>query len=63
MARKYRKLCYEDRQTIERMLKEESSVELIADSLGVHRDTIYKEIARSGATKETYTAEVAQKML
>lgn len=63
MARKYRKLCYEDRRVIERMLQEGNSIERIAIGLGVHRDTIYKEIARSGTTKETYTADTAQKAL
>ena len=42
MARKYKRLRYEDRRTIEKMLKAGDSVVTIAGALGVHRDTIYK---------------------
>lgn len=63
MARKYKRLRYEDRQTIEKMLKAGDSVVTIAGELGVHRDTIYKELNRSGADKHTYTADVAQATL
>lgn len=63
MRRKYKKLCYGDRRVIERMLQEGDSIAKIAAVLDVHRDTIYKEIARSGTTKETYTADTAQKAL
>lgn len=61
MARKYKRLKYEDRQTIERMSRNGSSILEIAETLGVHRDTIYKELARCGATQLTYSAEAAQK--
>lgn len=63
MARKYRRLRYEDRQTIEKMLKTGNSVVVIAKELGVHRDTIYKELTRSGTDQHTYTADVAQATL
>ena len=56
MARRYKRLRYEDRRTIEKMLK-------IAAAVGTHRDTIYKEIERSGTDKLTYTADVAQATL
>lgn len=60
MARKYRRLSYKDRQTIERMSRDGSRVIEIAGALGVHRDTIYKELARCGATQDTYSADKAQ---
>lgn len=63
MARKYKRLRYEDRRTIEKMLKAGDSVVAIAEALGVHRDTIYKEFNRSGTDQRTYTADVAQATL
>ena len=63
MARKYRRLRYKDRQTIEEMFKAGASVAAIAGKIGVHRDTIYKELARSGTDKHTYKAEAAQETL
>ena len=63
MARKYKRLCYKDRKTIENMSKAGSRVIEIATALGVHRDTIYKEFTRCGATQETYSAAKAQKPL
>lgn len=57
MARKKTKrLRYEDRVIIERMSKAGKKVADIANEIGVHRDTIYKEFTRCGATKETYSA-------
>ena len=50
--RKYKRLHYEDRQTIEAMSKQGSSVKDIAEALGTHRDTIYREFKRCGATLE-----------
>ena len=44
--RKYKRLHYEDRQTIEAMSKQGSSVSDIAEVLGTHRDTIYREFKR-----------------
>ena len=49
MARKYKRLRYEDRQVIEEMSRAGSRVVDIATTLGVHRDTIYKEYARCSA--------------
>ncbi len=63
MARKYKRLRYEDRQVIEKMSREGSRVIDIANALGVHRDTIYKEYTRCGATADTYSAEKAQETL
>lgn len=45
------------------MLKTGDSIAEIAAAVGVHRDTIYKEINRSGADQHTYTADVAQATL
>lgn len=61
--RKYKRLHYEDRQTIEAMSKQGSSVKDIAEALGTHRDTIYREFKRCGATLETYTAAAGQQAL
>lgn len=61
--RKYKRLRYEDRQTIEAMSKQGSSVKEIADELGAHRDTIYRELKRCGATLGTYTAAAGQQAL
>lgn len=63
MARKYKRLRYEDRRTIEKMLKTGDSIAEIAAAVGVHRDTIYKELKRSGTDELTYTADVAQATL
>lgn len=63
MARKYKRLRYEDRQTIEKMLKKGNSIVEIATAVGVHRDTIYKEFKRSGTNELTYTADKAQETL
>lgn len=52
--RKYKRLHYEDRQTIEAMSKQGSSVSDIAEALGTHRDTIYREFKRCNATLKTY---------
>ena len=38
--RKYKRLHYEDRQTIEAMSKQGSSVKDIAEALGTHRDPL-----------------------
>ena len=63
MARKYRRLSYKDRQTIERMSRDGSRVIEIAGALGVHRDTIYKEFARSGTDQHTYSADAGQRAI
>ena len=47
--RKYKRLHYEDRPTIEAMSKQGSSVSDIAEALGTHRDTIYREFKRCNA--------------
>lgn len=59
--KKTKRLRYEDRVIIERMSKAGKKVADIANEIGVHRDTLYKEFTRCGATKETYSAEKAQR--
>ena len=59
--KKTKRLRYEDRVIIERMSKAGKKVADIANEIGVHRDTIYKEFTRCGATKETDSAEKAQR--
>ena len=61
--RKYKRLHYEDRQTIEAMSKQGSSVSDIAEVLGTHRDTIYREFKRCNATLKTYRAAAGQQAL
>lgn len=56
--KKVKRLTYEDRQIIEKMMRQGARVILIADSLNVHRATIYKELKRGG---RPYRADVAQR--
>lgn len=58
-----KRISFEDRQTIERLLKTNTSIATIAKEIGVHRDTIYKELKRCNATPITYSADLAQKSL
>ena len=46
MARKYTRLNYENRKTIEMMCKVGKRVEEIAEAMNVHRATIYHELHR-----------------
>lgn len=50
-----KKLSYDDRQTIEILIKRAVGVADIARHLGCHRDTIYKEL-RNGMFPEDYAA-------
>lgn len=66
MARKYKRLSYEDRQRIEAMCKDDKKVDKIAEVVGVHRATIYHELARGGAengNRQQYSAEIAQRAI
>lgn len=63
MKRKYKRLRFEDRKALEIMLTSGFSISEIAELLGVHRDTIYRELHRSGKTRDSYTAEDGQKSL
>lgn len=44
MARKYKRLNYEDRKAIEAMCKQGKRAEEIAEAMDVHRATIYHEL-------------------
>lgn len=66
MARNYNRMNYEDRKLIEKMCKEGKRVAEIADAVGVHRATIYNELARCGlktAELQQYSADTAQKAI
>lgn len=63
LVRKCKRLTYQDRKTIERMLDERCGIPEIAETLGVHRSTIYYEFARCGTGKKDYKAEIGQKAL
>lgn len=60
MRKERRRLNFEDRQQIESMMKAGVKVVKIAETVGVHRVTIYNELKRGG---EPYRAEVAQRAL
>ncbi|MDE6875529.1 MAG: helix-turn-helix domain-containing protein [Lachnospiraceae bacterium] len=55
-----RNLNYEDRKRIEAMTMQGIRVVEIAESVGVHRATIYNELKRSGTP---YRADEAQKTI
>lgn len=60
MPRKYKRLSMEDRKVIQDMGKSGSKVLDIAKVLGVHRDTIYKELGRCGTDLASYDADTAR---
>lgn len=62
MARKYKKLTYQDRLYLQSEHEKGVPVTKIADELKVHRQTIYREIAR-GTLRGKYDAEYAQKQI
>lgn len=55
-----KRLKYEDRKEIEKMMNDGVRVVVIAEKIGVHRATIYNELKRGGTP---YRAEVAQKTI
>lgn len=59
----YKHLSYTDRQLLDIYLKAKMSITEIAEKIGVHRNTIYREFARSGMNKDSYDAEKAQKFV
>lgn len=61
--RKYKRLAYEDRRMLEEMCKKGCTIQQMANKLGVHRDTLYKEFSRSGMKKTEYDADLAQQKL
>ncbi len=58
MRKGNRRLNYEDRQKIEKMVKQGVKVIAIADTIGFHRATVYNELRRGGIP---YRADVAQR--
>jgi IS30 family transposase len=66
VARKYKRLSYEDRRRIESMCREGRTTDEIAATIGTHRATIYLELKRGGAERgkrANYSAERAQKQI
>lgn len=66
MARKYKRLNYEDRKAIEAMCKQGKRAEEIAEAMDVHRATIYHELKRGGAengNRKRYSADMAQRAI
>ncbi len=66
MPRTYKKIKYEDRLKIQQMCSEGMKPKDIANAIGVHRVTLYSELARGGAPKgdtKSYRADVAQKAI
>lgn len=63
MRKRYKKLTYADRQTIERMREKGIAPKAIALKTGVHIATIYREIQRGTDAEGHYKAELAQQAL
>lgn len=63
MKRKYTRLRYVERKKIEQLFASGKSVAEVADELGTHRDTIYKELKRCGQTRQNYKADMAQQAI
>lgn len=66
MARKYKRLSYEDRRTIEAMCRSGKKADEIAAALDVHRATVYHELQRGGAghgRRQQYSADMAQRAI
>lgn len=66
MARKYKRLNYEDRKRIEKMCRDGMKAKEIAEAIHVHRATIYHELQRGGAeegNRMQYSADVAQRAI
>ena len=60
MNRKYKQLTDKQRYQIEAYLKAEKSHQFIADQLGIHRSTLYRELKRNCSKRGNYTASRAQ---
>ena len=60
MRKGNKRLRFEDRQKIEKLNNEGMKVALIAETVGVHRATIYNELKRGGTP---YRAQEAQRAL
>lgn len=60
MGEKFSRITYPQRKEIEKMLKRRCSTLEIAKKIGVHRSSIYREIARC---EGAYSADEAQRRL
>lgn len=58
MKKGNKRIVYQDRKKIEEMERDGRKVTEIADTIGVHRATIYNELRRGGTP---YSADVAQR--
>lgn len=58
--KKYKRIRFEDREQIERLLKEGKTTDEIALRIGVNSATMFREMKRGG---DPYRAETAQKAL
>lgn len=58
---KYRRVTYEDRCHISALLQANNSVSKVAEALGFHKSTIYRELKRN-SVKNIYSCEKATKL-
>lgn len=66
MARKYKRLVFADRQQIEAMFNSGMKEKAIAEKVGVHIATIYRELERGKivvADSVRYSADTAQRAI
>lgn len=63
MAKRYKKLTFEDRRLIEQLTAAGTPPKEIAKKTDVCFQTIYRELARGRDESGTYKAEIAQKAL
>lgn len=53
-----KRLSFEDRKMIQKMMEKHVPISIIADTVGVHKNSIYNELRRCPANE--YDAEKAQ---
>lgn len=67
MPRVYKRITYEERILIKKLLNEGIMPRQIAEKIGVTRQTMYKELGRGGGTAENnfldYDPDISQKVL
>lgn len=64
MARKYKKINYQDRKDLELYMKSGiTSPEELALRIGVHVKTLYRELRRGKTKDGSYNADLAQRAL
>ena len=64
MARKYKKISYQDRKDLELYIKSGiTSPETLASMIDVHIATIYSELKRGRTEDGSYSADLAQRKL